>query len=236
MTVVMMPFWLFALGRFYMNFNKIKIPYGNIVTGLIAIVVPCGLGILIRKFKPNIAHFIIKTIRPLSYAFIIFVVGFGSLSNIFIYILMGRHWYIVPAALGLPYLGFLLGYVFSIILRQPRYRALTISIETGIQDTGIAIVLLQSSFPMPEGDQASSLAMAAALFMPLPLILVRAGLTIYNLCWLKGKCTSCGGPMGVEITADDEKKAASVEEQPATPEKYVLQTYPPTDFKPNQTP
>ena len=223
----MMPFWLFVLGRFYFDFNKIKIPYANIAAGLVTIIVPCGIGILIRQYKPRAADAICKAVKPLSYAFIIFLVVFGSLSNIFIYILMGRHWYIIPTALLLPYLGFLLGYVISFILRQPKNRAITISIETGIQDTSIAIVLLQSSFQMPDGDLASSIAMASALFTPFPLIILRLWLTVYNLCWLKGKCTGCGGPTGVDITETEAtSKQMEAIENNGFVEKFNLKTFP----------
>lgn len=50
---------------------------------------------------------------------------------------------IVLVGLGLPWLGYLLGYVLAKMLKQPGPDALAISIETGIQNTGIAIFLLR---------------------------------------------------------------------------------------------
>lgn len=50
---------------------------------------------------------------------------------------------IVVAGLGLPWLGYLHGYILAAVLKQPAPDALAISIETGIQNTGIAIFLLR---------------------------------------------------------------------------------------------
>lgn len=50
---------------------------------------------------------------------------------------------IVLVGLGLPWLGYLFGYVLAKMLKQPGPDALAISIETGIQNTGIAIFLLR---------------------------------------------------------------------------------------------
>jgi sodium/bile acid cotransporter 3/5 len=69
----------------------------------------------------------------------------------------------------LPYCGFGLSALVAFILRQPPARILTIAIETGIQNTGLAIVIMKFSLPQPEADLAVVAPIVVAMFMPLPL-------------------------------------------------------------------
>ena len=94
---------------------------------------------------------------------------------------------LLSAAL-MPYLGFILGGLVALILRQPRDRILTIAIETGIQNTGIAIILLLLSLPHPESDLSIVAPIASALFTPLPLWVAIA--TVHGRRkWIKRKGT-----------------------------------------------
>lgn len=52
-------------------------------------------------------------------------------------------WRVLVVGLMLPWLGFLFGCVISLLLRQPRANVIAIAIETGVQNSGIAIVLLK---------------------------------------------------------------------------------------------
>lgn len=59
---------------------------------------------------------------------------------------------ILVAGLGLPWLGYFFGWLLSHVFKQPPDDTLAISIETGIQNTGIAIFLLRFSLEQPEAD------------------------------------------------------------------------------------
>jgi sodium/bile acid cotransporter 3/5 len=54
--------------------------------------------------------------------------------------------------LGLPWLGYVCGWLAAHVFKQPPGDALAISIETGIQNTGIAFFLLHFSLEQPEAD------------------------------------------------------------------------------------
>lgn len=54
--------------------------------------------------------------------------------------------------MALPWIGYLLGYIMGKICQQNNPDCLTIAIETGIQNTGIAIFLLRFALPQPEAD------------------------------------------------------------------------------------
>merc|ERR1711923_116942 len=63
-------------------------------------------------------------------------------------------WYdlVAPACLGMS--GYLFGAIFSMILRLNREQLIALSLETAIQNAGIAIVILQTNLPSPYGDMA----------------------------------------------------------------------------------
>ena len=101
---------------------------------------------------------------------------------------------ILPAAFLLPCLGYLCGLILAFVLRRSRKVAVTIAIETGVQNASIPILVLQRSFPQPEGDLAAVMPVAAAYFYSIPIICAWAGLVIY------GKCT------GKDPLIDDAQK------------------------------
>lgn len=59
---------------------------------------------------------------------------------------------IIVAGLGLPWLGFLGGLILARLCKQPCPDVLAIAIETGVQNTGIAIFMLSFSLGQPEAD------------------------------------------------------------------------------------
>ncbi|PSN32976.1 hypothetical protein C0J52_24867 [Blattella germanica] len=93
---------------------------------------------------------------------------------------------IVIAGLGLPWLGYLGGTIMARLCKQAPDDTLAISIETGIQNTGIAIFLLQVSLGQPEADLTTVVPVAVAIMTPFPLL----ALFIYYRCsarWSKSK-------------------------------------------------
>lgn len=58
--------------------------------------------------------------------------------------------------MGLPWLGYILAYILAKIFKQNSKDSITIAVETGIQNTGIAIFLLTFTLPQPEADITTS--------------------------------------------------------------------------------
>ncbi|CAH1773363.1 unnamed protein product [Owenia fusiformis] len=173
----MMPLWLFALARFYVS-NNVVIPFENIVISLVSIIIPVTIGMVVRKYKENIALKISKIIKPFAVLFIIFIAGFGSYVNSYMFTLMAERPLLFPAGMLLPWCGFSIGLLVAFILRQPFKTAKTIAFETGIQNIGIAIILLQFSLPKPDGDLAVVMPVIVAIFTPIPLQIIFVGLLI----------------------------------------------------------
>ena len=121
---------------------------------------------------------------------------------------------IIPAAFLLPCLGYLCGFIFAIILRRDRRIAVTIAIETGVQNASIPILVLQRSFPQPDGDLAAVMPVAAAYFYTIPILCIWAALVIYR------KCTG-NDPLAVD---QQQKDIENISKDNKSPEKNGINT------------
>jgi len=164
----MIPLWLFTLGKLLIDpKTQIKIPYGNIMISLSCMLIPIIIGLLIQRFWKRGAEVIIRFLRPVYIVFLVMMFTLGVWSNLFVFKAIFPM--LVLAGCLLPYAGFLLSGFVAFLLRQPAKRVLTISIETGIQNTGLAIILMKFSLPQPEADLSIASPIMVAMFMPLPL-------------------------------------------------------------------
>lgn len=55
-----MPFWMWALGRFFIDSSRVTVPYGSLVRTLFTLVLPLLVGVLIRKFSEKGGNFFVK--------------------------------------------------------------------------------------------------------------------------------------------------------------------------------
>ena len=72
--VGMMPFWLWLLSGHFLNENSVvKVPFKDIILSLVFLTFPLAIGLLIRRYKPDIAQFITaKCIKPFSIFVLVF--------------------------------------------------------------------------------------------------------------------------------------------------------------------
>ena len=183
----MVPLWLFTVGQKVIYRTDIQIPYENILTSLAGLIIPVGIGMVIQWKKPTWAKYIIKGIRPLMVIFFILVFTLGVYANLYIFDVMKNTPEILVAGAIIPYVGFLFGGLVALLTCQNRQRIRTIAIETGIQNTGIAIVLLKVSLPEPDNDISIVAPIAAAIFTPIPMLIAITAYEIYKRCYKKKK-------------------------------------------------
>lgn len=74
--------------------------------------------------------------------------------------------------MGLPWTGYLITWCIAKLLRQTNRDALTIAIEAGIQNIGIAFFLLRFSLPQPYQDITTLVPVSISFMTPLPLIVL----------------------------------------------------------------
>ncbi|XP_052816512.1 ileal sodium/bile acid cotransporter-like [Mya arenaria] len=201
LSLGMIPLWLFTVGSHVLNETDVKIPYTNILTSLVGLIIPVALGMLLQWRKPNWAKYVVRGIRPLMVIFFIFVFTVGVYSNLYIFTLMRNKPEILLAGALVPYVGFIFGGLVAIVTRQSWERVRTISIETGIQNTGIAIVLLKVSLPSPDSDLSIVAPIASAIFTPIPMLVAIIWYEIYKRCYKKKK----------EVYIDDHEGESDVE-------------------------
>lgn len=170
-ALAMIPLWLFTLGtRFQDDKITLKVPFDRICITLALLIIPLFIGVLIKHKFPKVARIILKFLKPVSLLVILIVVTFGTYTNLYILKLFAPG--TLAAGCLLPYIGYILGGITSFILCQSFSRVKTISIETGIQNTSIAYLLLVFSLPTPDGDMAAVGPAASAIMTPLPLLVL----------------------------------------------------------------
>ncbi|XP_018320320.1 solute carrier family 10 member 6 isoform X2 [Agrilus planipennis] len=166
----MIPFWIFTLGATIFDRSNLEVPYRNITMFAVALVIPLAIGYLIQRYMQKTANFLRKTLKIFSGILIIFIIVFAIVANLYLFEMFS--WQIVVAGIGVPWLGYLGGWLLAKIFRQNPKDSLTIAIEVGLQNTGIAIFLLRFSLPQPEADLTTIAPVAVACMTPIPLLVL----------------------------------------------------------------
>lgn len=141
----------------------VEIPASNIVVTLILLLVPVAIGMAIRRWNANVGALVELGGAALGIFFILFLM----LSWV------PRNWEFLRStppsvffgviALGL--LGFLFGYLFSILLRLHPRNARTISLEIGIQNGPLAVALIMLTFSGEMQQQVLAVPVLYSLFI-----------------------------------------------------------------------
>lgn len=176
----MLPLWLYTLGTTFTSDHELYIPFEMVAASLSILVIPLLFGLFLRQKFPRAADRVQKALKPVIVVFSFILLAVGIYSNLYIFRLFKPR--IVLAGCLLPYVGYFCGGVTAAICRQPWRRIKTISIETGLQNTSIAYLLLVNSFPAPIGDVAAVAPVASAVMTPLPLFIITIIYLTYQKC------------------------------------------------------
>ncbi|XP_063389448.1 P3 protein-like isoform X3 [Cydia fagiglandana] len=150
-----MPAWLFSLGQVVFRNANIVVPYARIASFVVGLIVPMVIGLGMQRWTPKLSAFMVRILKPLSTSLLLFIIIFAIVTNLYIFELFTYQ--IIVAGIGLPWLGYGFGYAIARLLRQEHPDALAISIETGVQNTGIAIFLLRYALPQPQADLTTAM-------------------------------------------------------------------------------
>ncbi|XP_073963462.1 ileal sodium/bile acid cotransporter-like isoform X2 [Choristoneura fumiferana] len=159
-----MPAWLFSLGQVVFRQANIVVPYARIASFVVGLLVPLAIGLGMQKWTPRLSAFLVRILKPLSTTLLLFIIVFAIITNLYIFELFT--WQILVAGMGLPWLGYGFGYGIARIFRQPHVDALAISMETGVQNTGISIFLLRYALPQPQADLTTVVPVSVAIMTP----------------------------------------------------------------------
>ncbi|XP_050727947.1 uncharacterized sodium-dependent transporter YocS-like isoform X2 [Eriocheir sinensis] len=176
------PLWVLMLGRVVMEDTDFVIPYVDIAVLVLGLSFPCVIGILLAKFLPRVGQVLAKMLTPVTLFMVVFLFSFGVYSNLYVFQLFDAT--VMFAGFGLPTLGYLSGLGLAALLRLPLKDRIAISIETGIQNMTIAVIILKMTLESPAGDLAVVFPAAAVIMTPVPLIVVLIIRRVY--LWRKG--------------------------------------------------
>ncbi|XP_071500302.1 ileal sodium/bile acid cotransporter-like [Diadema antillarum] len=141
-AVGMMPLNLFIYARVWTSDSTV-IPYMNIFTTLLTILIPAAFGVFLNWWKKEWSTWITRVS-------LILVVLIGIPGIVFPIMLNPNFykagWGLWLCSILLPALGFAIGYGFARLLRQPHAKCRAIAFETGSQNVGLAGTLTLLSF------------------------------------------------------------------------------------------
>jgi sodium/bile acid cotransporter 3/5 len=169
-SIAMMPLWLLTLGTMVISKGtSVQLPFLNLVGSLALLMIPIAFGMILVHFKPTIAKFVEKIIKPVTIVLVIVLVSMGLSLQYYIFSLFT--WRKVVCGLLLPWCGFALAALVAWVFRQNLRDVKTIAIETGIQNASVAIIIISTSLPHPDSDLVVVMPFICLMFTPLPLLL-----------------------------------------------------------------
>ena len=153
-TPLNFAFW----GKMYLNFAgnhyigelpELVIPLGDIFQSIFIIMgIPLVLGILCGQYLPKVANMLKKPLQYLSIVVFIAMVVIIFTGNLDVFMKVIQYIFLVVLLHNLLALG--IGYGTSTLLKLPYKDRRTVTIETGIQNSGLGLVLLLNPNLVPD--------------------------------------------------------------------------------------
>ena len=148
LAVIMTPFNFWAWGSLYLHsagvagsIPTLVIPLWDVFkTIFILLGIPLVLGILTSQFLPTVAEALKKPLQWLSIVIFFAMVVLAFKSNINAFLLSVKYIFLVVLIHNLLALG--IGYAVGTVGRVPNRDRRTLTIETGIQNSGLGLALM----------------------------------------------------------------------------------------------
>jgi bile acid transporter len=172
-AVVAVPALIAFYSRLAGVTGDFAIPASNVAQVLVVLLVPTILGMILRKTNPNVGATIELIGSLLGVFVILFLIGSWVPRNH--QLLLSTPWYVFFAAIGLGLFGMLLGYWLARLLKQDSNRARTISLETGIQNGPLAVLIVTLTFKDEMQQQVLLIPVLYSLF----IVLTSSAITVW---------------------------------------------------------
>ena len=170
-AVVMVPI---TLGIFTAGIGgDWKIPPETIAQVLFVLLVPTLIGVLLRKWNPNVGATLELVGGVLGIVVILFLIISWVPRNH--QLLAATPWQVYFGAIGLGVFGFAVGYVFARLVRQDKRRARTIALEMGIQNGPLGVLIVLLTFKGEMQQQVLLIPVLYSLF----IVLTSSALTVW---------------------------------------------------------
>lgn len=131
------------------NLPELKMPFWELFTSIVIILgIPLVLGMLCSHYYPKIAQKLNKPLQRLSIVVFVAMVLIIFTSNFNVFLSCIAYIFIVVLIHNLLALG--IGYGTSTLLKLPYKDRRTLTIETGIQNSGLGLILLTNDKIFPQ--------------------------------------------------------------------------------------
>ncbi|KPP75978.1 P3 protein precursor-like [Scleropages formosus] len=159
----------------------LHVPFIKILGTLLFIAIPISLGMLVKLRLPGLTRVLLALIRPFS--FVLIVGGIFMAYQMGASILADVRLPIVAVGVTVPLFGLLLGYGAASVAGLSAPHRKTVSIEVGVQNSLLALAVMQLSFRRAEADFASQAPFIVALSSTSEMLLLVLGHVAYRrLC------------------------------------------------------
>ncbi|XP_048343132.1 P3 protein [Sphaerodactylus townsendi] len=177
----LMPLSSAFYGRLLGAHETLHVPFLKILITLLFIAVPISTGMIVKWKLPRLSRLLLLLIRPFSFTLI--VGGLFMAYHMGAFILAHVKPPTVLAGVTVPVFGLLLGYLLAWCLGLPGPQRRTVSIEIGVQNSLLALAVLQLSFQRAQADFASQAPFIVALSSTSEMLLLVLGHLVYKkLC------------------------------------------------------
>ena len=148
LAILMTPFNFWLYGNLYLHFANVAGEIPTLVIPLLDVLktifillgLPLAAGILTARFLPKVADFLKKPLQYLSIIFFLAMVVLSFTGNLDAFMKCIK--YIFLVVLVHNFLALSIGFGVGTLFRVPRKDRRTLTIETGIQNSGLGLVLL----------------------------------------------------------------------------------------------
>ncbi|XP_054894312.1 hepatic sodium/bile acid cotransporter-like isoform X2 [Poeciliopsis prolifica] len=121
-ALVLMPLLLYIFSQGFTGLEDV-VPYVGIITALVFTLLPCAIGIFVNHYKPNYS---------------------ATVTNDVIWMILKPD--VLAVAALMPLIGFIMGFVMSVICGLNPQCSRTISMETGCQNIQLCTTILKVAF------------------------------------------------------------------------------------------
>lgn len=168
-----MPLSSALYGRILGVHAALHVPFVKILGTLLFIAIPISLGMLVKLRFPALTRVLLGLIRPFS--FVLIVGGIFMAYQMGASILANVKPQIVVVGVTVPLLGLVVGTILAKLAGLTPPQRKTVSIEVGVQNSLLALAVMQLSFRREEADFASQAPFIVALSSTLEMLLIVLG-------------------------------------------------------------
>nr|ACC68912.1 solute carrier family 10, member 3 (predicted) [Rhinolophus ferrumequinum] len=158
--------------------ETLHVPISKILGSLLFVAIPIAAGVLIKSKLPKLSQLLLQVIKPFS--FVLLLGGLFLAYRMGVFILADVRLPIVLVGLTVPLVGLLVGYCLATCLKLPVAQRRTVSIEVGVQNSLLALAMLQLSLRRLQADYASQAPFIVALSGTSEMLALVIGHFIYS--------------------------------------------------------